>query len=177
MKISKRVATTSVLLVFGVLNAFALAAELDVIHHEPSAKSALRYYDSVSIRSGEKAIPPLPDIRLNLAKFNEQLFPIKSTITPGPVKARTISAPGLVQPMFLIGYDQVSLDWLSERSEILAQLGATGLVVNVPDIQAMRHLQQVAGNLTLSPVNGDAIAENLKISHYPVLVTRSSIEQ
>lgn len=157
------------------------AEELTVIHHGTSAVSALRYYDSLSIESGEKAVQPLPDLNFNpellREEFIDSLFPIKSQLSPGSVRARTISAPGLVQPIFLVGYDQSSIAWLSQRSAVLQDIGATGLVVNVPNRRAMTELQQAAGNLTLTPVVADDIAQNLGITNYPVLVTQTSIEQ
>ena len=87
--------------------------------------SALRYYDSLSVDSGEKTVKPLPDIRLQKpGQFSA--FPVTSQLTPGAVQSRTLSASGLVQPIFMIGYDKLSAQWLSERSSILKQLNEIG---------------------------------------------------
>lgn len=157
-------------------------AELAVIHKTSGAVSALRYYDSLSIQSSDKAVQPLPSINFNPDMLREDLidslFPVVShLITPGSVQSRTVSAPGLVQPIFLVGYDELSAIWLSQRGSELKQLGAIGLVVNVPHRRAMEELQRAAGDLTLIPVVGDDIAQAVGVSHYPVLLTQSSIEQ
>src|SRR5690554_5019758 len=138
--------------------------------------SALRYYDSLSVESGEKAVKPLPDIRLQKpGEFSA--FPVTSKLTPGVVQPQTISAHALVQPIFLIGYDKLSAQWLSERHNILKELNAIGLVVNVPSAQAMAELQAIAPNLILQPIPGDDLAKNIGVKHYPVLITKTSIEQ
>lgn len=138
--------------------------------------SALRYYDSLSVESGEKAVKPLPDIRLQRpGQFSA--FPVTSQLTPGAVQSRTLSAHALVQPLFLIGYDKLSAQWLSERRVILKELNAMGLVVNVPTAQAMAELQAIAPDLILQPIPGDDLAESIDVKHYPVLITKTSVEQ
>ena len=138
--------------------------------------SALRYYDSLSVDSGEKAVKRLPDIRLQKpGQFSA--FPVISQLTPGSVQPRTLSASGLVQPIFMIGYDKISAQWLSERSSILRQLNALGLVVTVPTAAAMAELQAIAPDLMLQPVPGDDLAKQIGVKHYPVLITKTSIEQ
>lgn len=138
--------------------------------------SALRYYDSLSVESGEKAVEPLPDIRLQRpGQFSA--FPVTSELTPGTVQSRTINAHALVQPLFLIGYDKLSAQWLAERYEILKELNAMGLVVNVPSAQAMAELQAIAPDVILQPIPGDDLASTIGVEHYPVLITKTSIEQ
>ncbi|AKX44902.1 hypothetical protein AKN87_07185 [Thiopseudomonas alkaliphila] len=145
-----------------------------VIHQ--GGVSALRYYDSLSVESGEKAIRPLPDIHLQKpGQFSA--FPVVSKLTPGAVKAKTLSASGLVQPIFMIGYDKHSAQWLSERYHILKELNALGLVVNVPTAEAMAELQKIAPDLMLQPIPGDDLAKHIGVKHYPVLITKTSIEQ
>lgn len=138
--------------------------------------SALRYYDSLSVDSGEKAVKRLPDIRLQKPE-QFSAFPVISQLTPGSVQPRTLSASGLVQPIFMIGYDKFSAQWLSERSSILKQLNALGLVVNVPSAAAMAALQAIAPELILQPIPGDDLAKHIGLEHYPVLITKTSIEQ
>lgn len=145
-----------------------------VIHQ--GGVSALRYYDSLSVESGEKAIQPLPDIHLQKpGQFSA--FPVVSQLTPGTVKAKTLSASGLVQPIFMIGYDKLSAQWLSERYRTLKALNALGLVVNVPTAEAMAELQSIAPDLMLQPISGDDLAKHIGVKHYPVLITKTSIEQ
>ena len=138
--------------------------------------SALRYYDSLSVDSGEKTVKPLPDIRLQKpGQFSA--FPVTSQLTLGVVQSRTLSASGLVQPIFMIGYDKTSAQWLSERYSVLKNLNALGLVVNVPTAQAMAELQTIVPDLLLQPISGDDLADSIGVKHYPILITKTSIEQ
>ena len=52
-----------------------------------------------------------------------------------------------------------------------------GLVVNVPSAQAMAELQAIAPDVILQPIPGDDLASTIGVEHYPVLITKTSIEQ
>jgi integrating conjugative element protein (TIGR03765 family) len=59
----------------------------------------------------------------------------------------------------------------------LVQLQATGLVVEVASREAFEQLKAKAAPLPLAPVSGSALAKQLGLSHYPVLLTQRLIEQ
>ena len=105
------------------------------------------------------------------------MFPVKSNLTPAMYKQERLTQNGLAQPIFLMGYDETSIEWLQQRRAILIELNAIGLVVNVPDAEAMAYLQSLVPELMMSPVPGDDIAERIGTKHYPFLLTRNSIEQ
>jgi len=106
------------------------------------------------------------------------LLPIHTPgLSPGPVGARTIDLPTLQRPLFFVGADEHSLAWLAQKREHLAALGAVGLAVEVADLMEWRRLTEAAQGLVLLPVSGTALAQRLALSHYPVLITRSRIEQ
>lgn len=72
------------------------------------------------------------------------------------------------RPMFIIGYDPVSIKWLKENRVLLSDKGAIGLVVNVETNEQMEELQNIAGDkLMMQPTPGDNLAEHLKLKHYP----------
>ncbi|WP_372166055.1 integrating conjugative element protein [Xanthomonas axonopodis] len=105
------------------------------------------------------------------------LLPSRSTLlSPGPVDARPLDAPGL-QPFFLVGDDPRSRAWLSQRHGMLRGLQAAGLVVNVESPQALDALRALAPGLALSPASGDDLARRLGLRHYPALLTATGIEQ
>ena len=138
--------------------------------------SAQPYYEALGITpEPQLAAPALhPPIKEVTDAF---VLPVRSALlTPGLVQPRSIQAAGLM-PFFLIGDDELSRGWLKERGDILRKIGAMGLVVNVDTIDALEQLRQLASGLMLSPVSGDDLAARLKLSHYPVLVTSTSIEQ
>nr|WP_244268542.1 integrating conjugative element protein [Xanthomonas axonopodis] len=105
------------------------------------------------------------------------LLPARSTLlSPGPVDARPLDAPGL-QPFFLVGDDPRSRAWLRQRHGMLRGLQAAGLVVNVESPQALDALRALAPGLALSPASGDDLARRLGLRHYPALLTATGIEQ
>lgn len=105
------------------------------------------------------------------------MLPVRSELlSPGAVERRVIKAPAL-RPLFLVGDDSQSLDWLRRRVSTLQELGAVGLVVNVESIAALERLRGIAPNIMLSPASGDDLAHRLGIRHYPVLITATGIEQ
>lgn len=104
-------------------------------------------------------------------------LPVHSTrLSPGAVPPRTLSLPGFT-PLFLVGQDPGSLEWLAQHAQRLQGLGASGLAVEVTDAQALRRIQASAPGLEIWPVSGDDIAERLELQHYPVLITPTGLEQ
>ncbi|POG14561.1 integrating conjugative element protein [Pseudomonas putida] len=89
---------------------------------------------------------------------------------------RALSLPGFT-PLFLVGHDAASLEWLAQHAQTLQKLGASGLAVEVTDAQALRRIQAAAPGLNIWPVSGDDIAERLELQHYPVLITPTGLEQ
>jgi integrating conjugative element protein (TIGR03765 family) len=50
-------------------------------------------------------------------------------------------------------------------------------VVDVTDAGSLQHIQSLVPELTVMPVSGDDIAERLRLSHYPVLISATALEQ
>jgi len=154
----------------------AFASELIVV--QAGGDSALPYYQSLSIQSGEKAITALPPVPLVSPADESQMLPVVSkTLRPGKVQAKTLSASGLARPVFLVGSDPLSLAWLAQRGEVLRELEAVGLAVEVPDSQALAAIRSAAYGLIVWPVSGDDIGSILGITHYPLLLTKTGLEQ
>ena len=122
------------------------------------------------VASAESNSPPDPTT-LNW------VLPVHSArLSPGVVPPRTLSLPGMT-PLFLVGQDAASLEWLSRHAHELLKLGANGLAVEVDDARALRRIQTAAPGLNIWPVSGDDIAERLDLGHYPVLITPTGLEQ
>lgn len=80
------------------------------------------------------------------------------------------------KPMFIIGYDAVSISWLKKNRNRLADKGAIGLVVNVETKEQMNELQRIAGDgVLMQPTPGDRLAKHLKIRHYPFYLDSNGI--
>ena len=104
------------------------------------------------------------------------VFPVYSKrLSPGFIEARDIDMLGL-NPVFLVGDDSLSRNWLRANKDRLQRLNATGLVVNVASPDALDDLRQLAENLRLIPVTGDDLARLLDLEHYPVLITDMRLE-
>ncbi|MCD5987148.1 integrating conjugative element protein [Pseudomonas sp. CDFA 553] len=122
---------------------------------------------------------PARAIHADLSAFADEtwILPVRSShLSPGQITTRTLDMPGL-QPFFLVGEDPQSLAWLHQRATELQEIGAAGLAVEVTDTEALARIRAAAPGITILPVNGNDIASRLKVEHYPVLITATSLEQ
>jgi integrating conjugative element protein (TIGR03765 family) len=72
------------------------------------------------------------------------------------------------RPLFIVGYDPVSIQWLTDNRDFLASNNAVGLVVSVETIAQMNELKRIVGDgVTLQPTPGDRLAQHMGIRHYP----------
>lgn len=125
--------------------------------------------------------PSNQKLRASPSKNHHVKFPrvpvITPTMSPGKVFPRSIHHPYLSNPIFIIGYDKISLSWLQEHKEKLRQNHAIGIVVNVQTEKQVNQLQQAAGGIEITPVPGTKVAKQLSLEHYPVLISSTLIEQ
>lgn len=170
-------------LLVGVSTQAARAADQTLIVVEDhGGVSALPYYQALDLRpmvTGDiRPSPQMTSPPPSTETYDEtHMLPVRSELlTPGTVERRVIKAPAL-RPLFLVGDDSRSLDWLRRRASTLLELGAVGLVVNVESVAALKRLRGMAPNIMLSPASGDDLAHRLGIRHYPVLITATGIEQ
>lgn len=107
----------------------------------------------------------------------ESLLPIRSPgLTQGIVQPDSHDRP-FTQPFFLIGSDEMSKQWLLEYRDRLKELGAVGMLVQAETIKDLRSIAELAAGLSIMPASATDLADALKISHYPVLITAHGIEQ
>ncbi len=166
-----------VLLAFIILAgwlSWARAEQLPVIYDSGHARPLSDF-----IQAPHLALPQaLPEV--NLAEsdgFAEKLFPIHTPeLSPGEVMA-TSTQLLLPQPLFIMGCDARSKQWLSQFSGRLQQIGAVGLVVEAQSLADYQAVAALAPSLRLSPAPASQLAQQLALSHYPVLISASRIEQ
>ncbi len=103
-------------------------------------------------------------------------FPIRSELTVGIVE-QTKHPYQVTKPMFIIGVDSLSIEWLIANKAHLKAIGAQGIVTNVSSQENMDFLRARAPGLTLSAVPIDDIASIYGIHHYPVLIDKEDIKQ
>ncbi len=97
-------------------------------------------------------------------------------LTPGKVKTQTVDIKNLPRPIFIIGSDRNSLNWLDKYHAQLKKINALGFVVNLKNSEEYKKISDKY-KLPLFPINGDQLAEKFNIHHYPVLISKHRIEQ
>lgn len=77
----------------------------------------------------------------------------------------------MVNPVFILGMDGLSLTWLERAAGTLARIGATGLVVEARDREDWLRLQAAAAGagVNLELTEGDRVAGLFPGTTYPAL--------
>lgn len=148
-----------------------------IVVEDSGGVSALSWYQALTPQQTDETVVPHVPTRVGTENEAEAaMLPVHSELlSPGEEAARVIRAPGLL-PLFLIGEDAHSREWLEKNHNRLTALKAAGLVVNVSTADTLSELRRIAPELTLSPTQGDDLARRLGIRHYPVLITAAGIE-
>ncbi len=110
------------------------------------------------------------------ADVSDMLPVITPEMCAGKVEPRELNLTGMT-PVFLVGDDSLSREWLTLRRDELKRLQATGLVVNISDKAAFSELQRLVPGVTLLPASASEIACRLQLSNYPVLITATGLAQ
>ncbi|WP_101757300.1 PFL_4695 family integrating conjugative element protein [Oceanicoccus sp. KOV_DT_Chl] len=139
-------------------------------------------YDSVDTLPLEPYLPKpvLQEKSLIQKKKNQLPFNLPVTtpsMQPGKAAVTPKALPYLQRPLFLVGADQVSKDWLVERREQLIHLGAVGLLVEAKDRQEVESVLAIAEGLKLVPASAEGFAAKLGLTHYPILLSKEGWEQ
>lgn len=105
-------------------------------------------------------------------------FPIETpSMTPDIVDPLSISLPYLQVPLFIIGNDLLSKQWLSNRKQQLISVGAVGMLIEATSLEEVNAIKRLGEGLQIYPASGRDIAAQLGLKHYPVLISRNGIEQ
>ncbi len=159
------------------LSTAAYSEKLTVIYDSGDTLSIAPYKKRVQPDTRpQTTIKPIPkqSSRIDLAPN----FPVTTPqLSPKVVAPRPISLPHLQTPIFIIGSDAFSRQWLQERKDELISVGAVGLLVEAENREALRSIQVLGDGLHITAVPGQDIAQQLGIKHYPVLISRTAIEQ
>ncbi|ELC3431031.1 integrating conjugative element protein [Salmonella enterica] len=123
-----------------------------------------------SLNSTETSAYPAP------ADISDMLPVTTPEMQAGKVVSRELNLTGMT-PVFLVGDDALSREWLALRRDELKRRHAIGLVVNVSDKAALAELQQLIPGVTLLPASASEIARRLQLSYYPVLITSTGLAQ
>lgn len=117
--------------------------------------------------------------RLSTKLVNAHFPVVTTSMTVGkvtPDEAKDIKYQVAMRPMFIVGYDPVSINWLKSNQALLSEKKAIGLVVNVENREQMEVLQKIVGSdVMMQPTPGDRLAEHLKIKHYPFYMDNQGV--
>lgn len=172
------VATAGWIIVAGIIMATTSTAIADpiVIHDSKNTRPITDYLFLPRPESLAQftATPPIP----NPESLLSRIFPVHTEeMTPGAIQPRSVNLPQIPRPIFLIGTDDRSRNWLIQHRERLRELQAVGLVVEVFNEQEFHAIEQIARGLDLAPAPASELAKQFNLRHYPVLIGRNRIEQ
>jgi integrating conjugative element protein (TIGR03765 family) len=162
-------------LVVSVLLTTSSMAALNVIA-DLGGESTAPLFDAINNENNEFTPPRSLSAEPAPADISDMLPVTTPEMSAGKVVSRELHLAGMT-PVFLVGDDPLSREWLTLRHDELKRLHATGLVVNVGDKAALTELQQLIPGVTLLPAAASEIARRLQLSHYPVLITSTGLAQ
>jgi integrating conjugative element protein (TIGR03765 family) len=117
-------------------------------------------------------------VLLQKQKISAYTMPITTpSLPPGVVTASPKAFRYLQQPLFLVGSDERSRNWLIEKREQLIQLGAVGLLIQAEDKKDVEAMLILAQGLRLVPASAEGFAAELGLTHYPILLSNQGWEQ
>ena len=148
-------------------------AEPEVIYDSGQTKPMSQYLVSINVTQRAKTIQ-IP------SAINPQptRFPIRTpNLTPGSVESQQVNFPHLPLPVFILGTDDTSKAWLKQYRIRLIEAQAIGLIVNAENESDVQALQQIGRPLEIVAAPAESLAKQLNLKHYPVLISKSRIEQ
>lgn len=120
--------------------------------------------DSATTAANLATVPP-PQVTLP--------FPITTpSMRAGSLQTTTrLRTSGwLTAPLFIVGDDPSSREWLQANRSGLQRLGARGLVVNVSTLAAYRSLRDIVPDVPMAPGSAEALARQTGLRVYPLFV-------
>jgi integrating conjugative element protein (TIGR03765 family) len=104
-------------------------------------------------------------------------FPIISPmLSIGKVKNTKIRSK-LPRTICMVGDDKHSKRWIQNKRMKLSASNALCMVVNVDSRQRFNAIKALAPSVEFQALNGDTIAQQLNIKHYPFLLDKGFISQ
>lgn len=133
-------------------------------------ESIISFYDAIAPSRYDDAKSPYT--KDTYKPTLEDYFPLLSpNWTFGYVGVRKSDFPP-VEPFFIIGGDKKSLSWLKANRERLSALNALGLMMNIPNEEALFAARAIVPTLSIMPYQDKAnlLQQRLQLNHYPVLI-------
>lgn len=159
-----------------------------VIYDSGNSLSLIPYFKAIKLHAGadtQTQHPPATPVPANTpvtAGERQQILahalPVRTPeLTPGLVSPKAVQLPTMLRPVFIIGVDPLSMQWLQKHRQQLQGLNAKGLVVNVETQAQLNALKQLLVPLDIVAFSGASYAKQFALSHYPVLISAAGIGQ
>lgn len=104
--------------------------------------------------------------------------PIRTpNMRPARIESKDAYFANMITPIFIVGADANSLQWLRVWRDALTRVGAIGWVVQAENEQDLRAIADAGHGLRMMTMSGESIPQVFGISSYPVLISSRSIEQ
>ena len=150
---------------------FASGDGLTVVHDAGGTVDAAPYLERPALfgGTGKRALDRARARLAGAAPVEASAF---SPVRPGPLRAgppSRLSILGLTRPVFAVGSDPASLEWLGAHAAWLRERGAEGFLVDAPSQAELARVQAVAARLglRLDPVSGAALADAYGVRSFP----------
>ncbi len=170
-----------VLMILGILTTPLIGAAPVIIYDaggEPLAPILKRLFED---ESGADTEPPTQTVQTAPQQKSVPFaLPIRTPeMSPGRVTPRAINQPFMTRPLFLIGTDRLSQQWLIQNRARLGELNAAGMIIQADTTEELQAIARISNgyNLQIMPASASDIAQQLGLKHYPVLIWKSGIEQ
>ena len=159
------------LLAAGATVASASADGLVVVHDAGGTVDAAPYLERPALSEAIRARALAVAVAL-LGAAAPVYEPVSLPVSPDPLRAGAPSRMrirGLTRPVFAIGSDPASLEWLASNAPRLRERGAQGFLVSAPSQEAVARSRAFAARLglELDPVSGAALADAYGARSYP----------
>ncbi len=155
---------------------------LTTIFTGKDTESARPFYEDIEVKNEQmkSAVERARDLTFNPKALayrpkrdlsTQAFFPVR-TEAMRPAAPQVKQVDRLAQPIFVIGMDRLSLQWLRRNLAALQEIKAIGLVVEASDYQRFALLQKRASKLgiELNINSGEALAAGYDITTYPTLL-------
>lgn len=179
----KKNAKKSLILISVLILSHSVSAELIVIS-DKGGESIDVYLEKLNEKdaSVEQDISKLP-VPKPIKNFNpdNNRYPINTPeLTPGKVKNHQLEQKppvSLGAQFAIVGYDKYSWKWLQQNRTFFEKTDTTILVVNVNTPEQLKAIRDLMTKNAVDAVPGSDIAKQLKLKHYPVLISDKGITQ
>lgn len=73
-------------------------------------------------------------------------------------------------PMFIVGYDRISYEWLKANGVYLKKVGAIGFVISARSASDVQEIRDITNIANIHPIKDETLSESFGLRWYPAFV-------